>query len=48
MGEPFTLGGVEYPAILDHKEFQEKWLEVVCELLRNGKIKVHTTDVRVG
>ena len=24
MGKPFALGGVEYPAMLDDKEFQEK------------------------
>jgi len=48
MGEPFTLSGVEYPAMLDHKEFHEKWLEAVYELLRNGKIKIYTPDVRKG
>ena len=48
MGEPFALGGVEYPAMLDHKGFHEKWLEAVYELLRNRKIKVHTPDVRKG
>ena len=48
MGEPFTLGGAEYPAMLDRKEFHEKWLEAVYELLRNGKIKVHMPDVRKG
>ena len=48
MSEPFTLGGAEYPAMLDHKEFHEKWLEAVYELLRNGKIKIHTLDVRKG
>ena len=48
MGGPFTLGGVEYPALLDHKEFHEKCLEGVYEPLRNGKTKVHTPDVRKG
>lgn len=47
-GEAFHRGAKEFPANLEHLEFQAKFWKLAGELLAQGRFKTHPAEVREG
>ncbi|KAK5046507.1 hypothetical protein LTR84_008310 [Exophiala bonariae] len=48
LGEPLSIGGMDFPADPSLEEFSKKWTPVIEELVKQGKVKPHPHGVIAG